>query len=150
MKVCTKCNLEQPLENYYTYGKEGKRHGSCKTCFKNKAKESKERLGDDHNKDYMLRYTYGITLEQYNSLPQECGICGRNDHDGRGLKLSVDHCHTTGKVRGLLCNSCNRGLGLLGEDNLEASIRYLERSRQLELSQQTPGREGNYVRSSRA
>lgn len=133
-KQCTKCGVVKPIEEYYTYGKKGKRHGSCKECFKAAAKKSREGLGEDHLKDYQLKWRYGITLEQYNSLPQECGICGTKEA-GRGHKMFVDHCHTSGKVRGLLCNSCNRGLGFLGEANLEKAIQYLEQSKQLELPQ---------------
>ena len=133
MKTCTKCNIAKDLSEYYIIKKTGKHHGSCKDCFKKSAKASKEKLGFDHNKNYMLKYTYGITLEQYNSLPQECGICGSKE-EGRGYKMNVDHDHENGKVRGLLCNSCNRGLGLLGEDNLEKAIQYLEHARQLQLN----------------
>ena len=69
-----------------------------------------------------------ITLEEYKKYPQECNICGSKE-EGRGFKMNVDHDHKTGKVRGLLCNSCNRGLGLLGEDNLEKAILYLNQSK---------------------
>lgn len=42
--------------------------------------------------------------------------------------LHVDHCHSTGKIRGLLCSNCNRGIGLLGDtlDDLRSAVRYLE------------------------
>ena len=52
---------------------------------------------------------------------------------GRIKSLSVDHCHTTGKVRGLLCQSCNTGIGLLKEDTklFMAAIEYLEKSRDI-------------------
>ena len=133
MKTCKKCGETKDISEYYIIKHSGNPHGSCKECFKKSTKASKEKLGKEHTKDYMLKYTYGISLEQYNSLPQECGICGSKE-EGRGYKMNVDHDHKTGKVRGLLCNSCNRGLGLLGEDNLEEAIRYLERSKQLELS----------------
>jgi len=57
---------------------------------------------------------YNMTLEQYKALAKKqnnrCAIC-YND----GVVLNVDHCHDTGKVRGLLCSSCNRGLGFLGD-----------------------------------
>ena len=55
----------------------------------------------------------------------KCLICG-NEQDGKDL--AIDHCHTTNKVRGLLCNSCNLGLGCF-KDNLDilaSAIKYLE------------------------
>ena len=124
MKTCTKCGVTKPLTEYYTIKKSGRQHGSCKECFKKKTKESRARMGSDHAKDRDLRWRYGITLEDYNKMDQNCNICGSSE-EGRGFKMNVDHCHDTGKVRGLLCNSCNRGLGLLGEDNLEKAIQYL-------------------------
>jgi len=81
---------------------------------------------DAKNRDLIWRY--GITLEEYKKYPQECNICGSKE-EGRGFNMNVDHDHKTGKVRGLLCNSCNRGLGLLGEDNLEKAILYLNQSK---------------------
>jgi hypothetical protein len=135
MKKCTKCGQEKPTSEYYTIKKTGRLHGSCKECFKKKSKESRERLGTEHRKNYMLKYHYGITLEEYNKMDQNCNICGASD-EGRGFNMNVDHCHDTGKVRGLLCNSCNRGLGLLGENNLEKAILYLNRSRELGVLQE--------------
>lgn len=64
-----------------------------------------------------------------------CAICERPERTilrGKVRSLSVDHCHTTGLVRGLLCGPCNLGLGGL-EDNIEFlmnAIIYLERSRE--------------------
>jgi len=129
MKVCTKCGENKSLTEYYTIKSSGKKHGSCKECFKKAAKESKKKLGEDHVKNYMLKWHYGISLEEYNKFDQCCNICGSSE-EGRGFKMNVDHDHNTGKVRGLLCNSCNRGLGLLGEDNLEKAILYLSQSKE--------------------
>ena len=129
MKICTKCNVEKPLTDYYIIKKSGNHHGSCKECFKKKSKESREKFGTDHAKNRDLVWRYGITLEEYKKYPQECNICGSKE-EGRGFHMNVDHDHKTGKVRGLLCNSCNRGLGLLGEDNLEKAILYLNQSKE--------------------
>ncbi len=75
-----------------------------------------------------LRRRYGITVDDYERMFYDqggvCAIC----ETPKAETLSVDHCHTTLKVRGLLCNQCNRGMGLLGDDvdNLARAIAYLE------------------------
>lgn len=78
-----------------------------------------------------LKNKYGITPADYESLlvAQDgcCAIC-RTDTDPYGrAKFCVDHDHTTGAVRGLLCNNCNRTLGLFGDDpaRLERAAAYL-------------------------
>lgn len=97
-----------------------------------KKPESKLKL-----KNSMLKNNFGITLEQFNCWKHlqggVCAICKRPERikSARGEKirdLSVDHCHETLLIRGLLCSTCNRGLGLFDEDPkfvLEAS-RYLQ------------------------
>lgn len=64
----------------------------------------------------MLMVKYGITKEQYNTLlltqDGKCAVCGNeNIVNGKHKMLCVDHNHETGKVRGLLCDNCNRALG---------------------------------------
>ena len=58
-----------------------------------------------------------------------CAICKQPEKSNRYKTLSVDHCHKTEKIRGLLCSHCNRALGLFGEDVevLGAAIQYLQR-----------------------
>lgn len=74
--------------------------------------------------------TYGITKAEYNAIWQYqggvCAICVRATGTGR-RRLSVDHCHTTGMVRGLLCQPCNKMLGHLRDDPVafKRSIGYL-------------------------
>lgn len=70
-----------------------------------------------------LRCSYGITLQQYERMFEQqqgkCKICRRPEtaqRKGQTLKLSVDHCHKTKKVRGLLCGKCNRGIGSFDHD----------------------------------
>ena len=67
---------------------------------------------------------YCTLVSQYG---EQCQICGRCDGDDNGAKLAVDHCHKTGKIRGLLCNRCNRGIGFLQDDVnlLQQAIEYL-------------------------
>lgn len=78
-------------------------------------------------RDLHLRERYGFTLEQFSQMVvdqhRKCAICGRTPP-----RLHVDHNHTTGKVRALLCGACNRGIGLLQEDSmvLRAAMKYLE------------------------
>lgn len=87
-------------------------------------------------KSAYLKRHYGMTLAEYETLHEAqnglCAICGEAetavDKDGRPYLLAVDHCHTTGRVRGLLCTADNRAIGLLKEnpDRLRAAIAYLE------------------------
>lgn len=80
-----------------------------------------------------LKRKFNITLEEYNILSVKqkhvCYICN-NPETLETLKyLSVDHCHKTGLIRGLLCSKCNRGLGCF-RDNiyfLEKAIKYLKK-----------------------
>lgn len=80
----------------------------------------------------MLKHRYDLTLEQYEELFHQqrgvCAICGKS----KQYLLHVDHCHTTNKVRGLLCSPCNVFLGIL-KDNTEGfdrAIKYLEKAHQ--------------------
>jgi len=77
-----------------------------------------------------LKWRYNLTPEQLITMHKDqgnlCKICKSPPKEGRNL--DVDHCHTTGKIRGLLCNNCNRGIGHL-QDNitiLQSAITYLE------------------------
>ena len=91
------------------------------------------------NRRSKLKNKYGVTLEQYDAMLAAqggvCAICGTSEPKGKrgafGPTFSVDHCHTTGKIRGLLCGLCNPALGAFGDsvERLRAAISYLERSR---------------------
>lgn len=81
-------------------------------------------------KNSAYKYLYKITLDEYENLyflqNGKCKICYK---EKEMRKLCVDHDHSTGKIRGLLCDTCNRGLGYF-KDNplfLKNAIKYLER-----------------------
>jgi hypothetical protein len=75
-----------------------------------------------------LFYNYGVTVEQYEDMfAKQSGLCAICLKDASRGTLNVDHDHETGRIRGLLCGHCNRGLGLLRDDPelLEEAARYL-------------------------
>lgn len=87
-------------------------------------------------KDVALKKQYGISVDRYEAMLAsqngKCAICGNGEKmriRGVGTALAVDHCHSTGKIRGLLCVSCNRALGLFKDDPaiLRKAIAYLRR-----------------------
>ena len=86
-----------------------------------RAKAEKPRLGK------VASATFGdIRLELHARQGGKCAICGTQYV--LGLKrLALDHCHETGRIRGLLCGSCNRGLGLFRDnpERLRKAIEYL-------------------------
>ncbi len=81
-------------------------------------------------KNSELKRTFGISIHDYDEMFErqngKCAICG-SDKGGMGRSLAVDHCHATGKVRGLLCQQCNKGLGHFRDSTvlLESAIKYL-------------------------
>lgn len=132
MKICKNFNCimanPQPLNNFHksTY-KDGLKK-ECKTCCNEK--EQIRRLinyEEYRKKDSLRRYkTYGLTKSQFDTLVLNqnnvCAICNKNGKN----RLVIDHCHKTGKLRGLLCFSCNRSIAIL--DNkilLGKALKYL-------------------------
>ncbi|UEL35039.1 endonuclease VII domain-containing protein [Rhodococcus sp. C1] len=97
----------------------GRRLSYCTTCL----------AAWHRNNRYLTKY--GITAADYDRMFAEqggvCAICGAEE-EGRGYGyLHVDHCHTSSKVRGLLCFSCNAGIGHFEDDTdrLRSAIAYL-------------------------
>jgi len=92
-----------------------------------KANPESHRSYYERNRDIWLR-PYGITSVEYDAMLARqggvCAVCGTAQTDRR---LAVDHDHVTGRVRGLLCNACNRGLGYFADDRtrLMAAAAYL-------------------------
>lgn len=153
-KTCTMCKETKPLTEFVREraNKDGFTY-QCKACRYNKYKEWRKRNPDYHNQPRLIEYRrkyygseeskrkyklamvarqYGLTARQYEELEIShnglCAICGNHEKSRRNKSLAVDHCHETGKVRGMLCSWCNRALGLLKHDIglLEACIKYLK------------------------
>jgi len=82
---------------------------------------------------------YGLTVDQYDAMLMEqnyvCAICEKPEKSSSKKVLSIDHDHTTGKVRGLLCDTCNSGLGHFFDnlDFLESAVLYLKCSNEEKL-----------------
>ncbi len=121
MRKCSACGHTKELDKFYNdknlpLG----RSYLCKSCSKVKKRNNE------------IRKAYGITQLEYEGLLKSqnyrCAICSSDDPGTRVNRFSIDHCHKIGKVRGLLCNSCNNGLGRF-KDNvgiLARAIGYLE------------------------
>jgi hypothetical protein len=109
-KRCFRCKQWKQVEFFSsdTSRATGK-SSSCKQCSSNASKRS----------------IYGLSKERLDlMLSSPCEICGRSDR-----RIDIDHCHKTGRVRGSLCETCNRGIGLLGDTHemLEKAFLYLKK-----------------------
>jgi len=116
----TKCGVYKDPEYRKKYRKRNKeRH---KENLRKWRKSNKESV-----RGYQLKSLYNLSLEDYENLllkqDNKCQICEKEK------KLVVDHCHNSGKVRGLLCYGCNTSLGQFKDDTslLRRAITYLER-----------------------
>jgi hypothetical protein len=131
-KICTGCNVEKTLEEFSLHpgGKFG-RNPKCRQCKNEQARVHYENNVDAQRERDRSRNAwfprYGITWDRYLELCKEqdgmCLICSRVPK-----KLVVDHDHSSGVYRGLLCGNCNSGIGFLGEniENLTRAIKYIE------------------------
>lgn len=158
VKYCPACQITKTIDLFpKNRSRKDGLHSSCKDCnnayttkyrketqyqkhyyqenkeyYKNKQKiykiEKKDQIYQQR-KEYGIKKNYGITfqqkLEMYENQNHQCLIC-RNSFEEN--KLTIDHSHVTKKVRGLLCHSCNAGIGLLKESKniLLSAINYLE------------------------
>lgn len=140
-KRCSKCKQEKPLSqfNKSRHSKTGL-VSQCTPCRSKAAKEYRHKNPHKVKQDITRIWKYhgveNFTIEDYNLLFQQqkgcCKICGRHQKDMK-KRLHLDHCHKTGKVRGLLCSHCNSVLGF-ALDNvtvLENAVKYLKNQREL-------------------
>jgi epoxyqueuosine reductase QueG len=139
VKKCSTCGETKPLDEFYlqstnpSHRAYGRPQGRCKKCVRSQVQRYRQENAAElveRQRVYRLRHYYGIEADEYDSMLARqgggCAICGAAPPWNRGLR--VDHDHATGAVRGLLCNECNRGIGLLQDDPrlLDALVAYLE------------------------
>ena len=148
-KVCTQCNEEKMLSDFYIEKRAVDEHRSeCKVCTRarsitwleqNKDKRNAylrqyRKIKPDLEKNRQLKHRFGITLEDYNEMKKQqdnkCCICKLPFDD---VIAHLDHCHTTKQVRGILCSNCNHGLGQFKDsvNNLSEAINYLLTTRKM-------------------
>ena len=136
-KYMTRCDCGTEKAIFYNQIKSG-RAQSCGCLQRRKGTDSPNfKHGRSGTKEYDLelhmKRNYGMTFEKYEAMLDEqnnvCAICSSPPPDHHKKRLNIDHCHTTGRVRGLLCDVCNRALGLFKDspDVLLKAISYLAR-----------------------
>lgn len=136
IKKCSKCKRLLSLNFFHTRKDNASGYrSSCKECSSAQSKEY--RISNNiSSRNNALKLKYDLSEEDYNKILKSqndvCKICKNSEsqiHHSTGViqNLSVDHCHETGKVRGLLCHKCNTGLGAIQDDVeiLQSMIEYL-------------------------
>lgn len=109
-KICSKCNKRKYLSDFHKdkYAKDGLAF-QCKDC---KSNHYQNVTKGEVQRRYTLKHKFNITIKDYDEMFEKqdgvCYICGEPEISRR---LSIDHNHTTGKVRKLLCVRCNTLVG---------------------------------------
>jgi len=128
MKTCSKCSIILTDLNWWDSWKNQKTN-ICISCGREANKQYDTK---DKQKNRALKSSFNISLEDYKQMLHEqnykCAICNTETSSGKG-SFHVDHCHTTGKIRGLLCHYCNVGLGNFKDNSeiLKKAIKYLKK-----------------------
>ena len=152
MVTCTKCGLEKE-QHLFPKDKQKKTgyKSACKECYKkydlkrywSNPEQQRKRVQDYRNslspeqrylsnRNTKLKQAYGISSDDFEKLKEEqnhcCYVCKTHENKVGSKRLVVDHHHTTGSVRKLLCSNCNTALGLVNENTeiLQCLIKYIE------------------------
>ena len=129
LRSCKKCGEEKPITNFSpSKGCKGGRRPTCRAC----------EYPPGYHREKLYKKRYGISIAEYdtklNAQNGRCAVCGSKDPGRNKDHFCVDHNHTTGQVRGLLCSDCNAALGLLQDSTvvMASALNYLH-----EYSQQS-------------
>jgi hypothetical protein len=136
-KLCIECQSEKDLSGFHRNSarKDGL-SSRCKPCentrmraYQTQWKLSNPKKWKMHQDKARIKYRYGLLMDEYNELllsqDGKCAVC-----DTEFIKSPcIDHSHSTGEVRGLLCDACNRGLGYFKENanRLRNAAQYVEK-----------------------
>lgn len=107
-----------------------------RTLYMREWKKRRREIEPDYEHGVSISKQYGISKAEYQTILSKqngaCAICKSGEtsicnRSNKIRRLTVDHCHTTGKIRGILCSRCNRALGFFKDDieNLHSAIKYL-------------------------
>lgn len=131
MRACTRCGVTKPLAEFpRDRSRPTGRHQRCKPCDAARHADDRAKNPERERSNY-LRRNFGITVEQYEQMLQrQDGTCAICHEPPKNQALAVDHDHTTGQVRGLLCRRCNQLLGSAHDDAalLRSAADYIEKS----------------------
>lgn len=157
-KLCDYCKEHRPVGEYQNHpAMPDRKHYLCRGCVTKrliaqtmvtkcnelerlrKSEDKKARVKKHRDpkivsyvRKYNLEKAYGLTEADYELMLRDqggkCLICGIEQSLTRNNRLNVDHDHSSGKVRGLLCGRCNTGLGMFGDSTVrvERALAYLE------------------------
>ena len=136
-KTCSACKEQLQIDSFgkLKETKDGLNR-RCKDCMNaaNKRTQAKNPEGfRTQRRTSWLKINYGITPADYDKMEKDqegkCGICESENMGTKRGYWSVDHCHTSGKVRGLLCSTCNKAIGQLGDtkEALQKAVDYLNK-----------------------
>jgi hypothetical protein len=151
-RTCKHCLEVKPVSDFKQVTTNRKKPVSCVVCEKKRLASiagEKRSKNPDYYKKIRNKYyqnsrhrvaadqrakKYGVSADEYLRMGEEqgwvCAICGLPEiaqRSGRVMSLAVDHCHETGRVRGLLCGNCNTGLGKVERVGIEKFAAYLVR-----------------------
>ncbi len=146
--ICKQCVLEHKKQ-YRLDNLEKVTAQNKKSYYNNRQKRLVSvRVWRESHKEHIIKHRkkmsrkivlgrYGLTKSDFDKILMEqngvCGICGEKEtrvFQGKILPLHVDHCHKTNKIRGLLCNKCNNGIGRFNDniDVMASAVSYLRQS----------------------
>lgn len=135
------CRETKPISDFYMQSNNpdhhayGRPQGRCKACVRSQVSSYRRDNPDKAARavrNSQMKADFGISLADFETMLSNqggvCAICGERP---KRRRLAVDHCHQTGRVRGLLCYSCNVGIGALRDspDVIRSAIAYLRRER---------------------